>query len=81
MKGTHSFWNLINLCISNQGNLISIPNYAPKILFKVLSVLKSKGLIDTFQKSSSRENFYLFKSFTHVKIRLISTPSRIVRVT
>lgn len=50
MKGSSSFFNVINLCISNKGNFVKIPMNASSLAIKILLILKKKGFIASFQK-------------------------------
>ena len=81
MKGIRSFCNIINLCISNKGNLVSIPANSSSLALGVLQVLKKKGLVDVFQKDPSRSGSFAFKLFPWAKVQLVSTPSRKVNIT
>jgi len=62
MKGIRSFYNLINLCISNKGNLVSISKNSSSLALEVLALLKKKGIVDLFikEKGSSKLSFQVF---------------------
>lgn len=79
MKGISSFYNVINLCISNKGNLVTVPKNTSNLAIGVLRIIKKKGLVSFFQKEPSLGSFSL-KIFPYVKVRLISTSSRKVYV-
>ena len=79
MKGISSFYNVINLCISNKGNLVTIPQNASLLAIGALRIIKKKGLVSFFQKEPSLGSFS-FKIFPQVKVQLISTSSRKVYV-
>ena len=79
MKGIRSFYNVINLCISNKGNPVFIPKGVSSLVLQVFLILKKKGFIQTFQKEP-KSGRILFQMFPHVKVRLVSTPSRRVQM-
>jgi len=60
MKKT-SFYNVINLCISNKGGFVILSNGASFLVLGVLRIMKKKGFIQFFQKSSSGQGSFSFK--------------------
>jgi len=63
MKINTSFYAVINLCISNKGNLATFPSSASFLAVGVLRLLKKKGFVSFFQKNSGVRAGFSFKIF------------------